>query len=127
MKIVGLFIDGTGKIDNASSTSISTAITNGYVSGTFVAGVEDQQLINEMALYPNPTSSITNLKFNLAELTEVTLNIITIDGKRISSHNYGPLNGTQNVEINTMDWANGIYLVEVLAGKSSKVLKLSVQ
>jgi hypothetical protein len=130
LKIVGLFIDNTGKIDNASSTDIATAINNGYVSGTMVAdptaGVEES-LIDQMALYPNPTSTITNLKFSLTEMTEVTLNIMTIDGKIISSHNYGPLNGAQNIEINTMEWANGIYLVEVAAGKSSKVMKLSVQ
>jgi hypothetical protein len=63
----------------------------------------------------------------LNEVIDVVVKITSIDGKSISSQNYGPLNGTQNIEINTEGWANGIYLVEVLAGKASKVLKLSVQ
>lgn len=127
MKIVGLFIDNTGKIDNASSTSIDSAITNGYVSGSLVAGIDNDQIIEQMALFPNPTSYITNLKFNLGEQTEVTLNITSIDGKRISSQVLGSLVGPQNIEINTAAWASGIYLVEVAAGKYSKALKLSVQ
>jgi hypothetical protein len=130
MKIVGLFIDNTGKIDNASSTDINTAVANGYVVGTMVFDATasiDENIIDQMALYPNPTSSITNLKFNLTESTDVTVNVLTIDGKRISSHNYGPLSGAQNIEINTMDWAKGIYLVEVVTGRASKVMKLSVQ
>jgi hypothetical protein len=127
IKIVGLFIDNTGKIDNASSTSIDSAIANGYVNGSAVAGIDDQNIIDGMVLYPNPTPSISNLKFTLNEVIDVVVKITSIDGKSISSQNYGPLNGTQNIEINTEGWANGIYLVEVLAGKASKVLKLSVQ
>lgn len=127
MKIVGLFIDNTGKIDNASSTNIDDAITNGYVTGTAIAGIEGNSVIDQMTLFPNPTSDVTNLKFNLTEETEVVINISTIDGKRISSHNYGPLAGTQNIEINTNGWSSGIYLVEISAGNSSKLIKLSVQ
>jgi hypothetical protein len=127
LKIVGLFIDNTGKIDNASSTTINDAITNGYVNGTSVAGVDNESLINQMALFPNPTSDISTLKFSLSDETEVVVNISSIDGKRISSHNYGSLTGTQNIEISTQGWANGIYLVEISAGKSSKIMKLSVQ
>ena len=124
LKIVGLFIDPTGKIDNASSTDINLAINNGYIN---LAGVEPQQVINKMALYPNPTSGMTNVSLTLGEQTEVTLHIATIDGKRIASHNYGALQGTQNIEINTAGWANGIYLVEVQAGKTTQVMKLLVQ
>jgi hypothetical protein len=127
LKIVGLFIDNTGKIDNASSTTINEAITNGYVNGTAVAGVNNEQLIDQMTLYPNPTSGISTLRFNLADETEVVVHISTMDGKRISSHNYGPLQGTQNIEINTQGWAHGIYLVEIAAGNASRVTKLSVQ
>ncbi len=124
MKIVGLFIDGTGKIDNASSTDIATAIANGFVN---LAGIDGEEIISQMALYPNPTTDLTNLSLNLVSETDVVVNIYTIDGKRVSSHNYGPLNGTQNIEINTAGWSTGIYLVEVMAGKTPKVIKLVVQ
>ncbi len=124
MKIIGLFIDGTGKIDNASSTTITQAETNGFIN---VLGVEGENPINQMSIYPNPTTDLTNLSLNLTSKTEVILNIYTIDGKLISNHNYGPLSGVQNIEINTNGWASGIYLVEVLAGNTPKVLKLSVQ
>jgi hypothetical protein len=122
MKIVGLFIDGTGKIDNASSTTITQAEANG-----FTAGLETVEPVTQVALYPNPTTSITNLNFTLSNETEVVVNIYTIDGKLVSNRNYGPLNGTQNIEINTFDWSKGIYLVEVRSGKSSTMTKLCVQ
>lgn len=123
MKIVGLFIDPTGDIDNASSTDINTAIANGYLT----VGLEYENTIYKMGLYPNPTFDISTLRLDISSETDVVVNITTIDGKRISSHNYGPLNGTQNIEISTAGWSNGIYFVEVLAGKTPKVMKLVVQ
>jgi len=122
MKIVGLFIDNTGKIDNASSTTIDQAILNGYV-----AGVDDNEVITDMVLFPNPTSGISTLRVDLISETEVIMNIYTIDGKKVASRNLGFLVGSQNIDINTEGWSSGIYLVEVVAGKTPKMLKLSVQ
>lgn len=128
MKIVGLFIDNTGKIDNASSTTIDDAIINGFVQGTFVMDVESEQAaIDDAILFPNPTTGTTTVRFNLSKLTDVVINISTIEGQRISSNNHGALVGTQSIEINTTDWAKGIYLVEILSGSTSKVMKLMVQ
>lgn len=124
MKIVGLFIDPTGKIDNASSTTVGTAINNGFIN---VLAVEESNVIDAMSLYPNPTDGITHLNLNLSSLTDVKVNISTIDGKFISSQRYGALKGVQVIDINTEGWSSGIYLVEVVAGSSSKVVKLSVQ
>lgn len=128
LKIVGLFIDNTGKIDNASSTPIDTAIANGYQQGTFVLDVESEQAnIDDAIMFPNPTTGTTTVRFNLSKQTDVVINISTIEGQRISSTNHGSLVGTQSVEINTSDWAKGIYLVEILSGTTSKVMKLMVQ
>jgi len=128
MQIVGLFIDNTGKIDNASSTTINQAISNGYVSGTFVMDVESEQAaIDDAILFPNPTTGTTTIRFNLSKLTDVVINISTIEGQQISSTNHGALTGVQNVELNTASWAKGIYLVEILSGSTSKVMKLMVQ
>ncbi len=128
MKIVGLFIDNTGKIDNASSTTIDDAVQNGYVGGSFVIDIESEQAaIDDAILFPNPTSGTTTVRFNLSKLSDVTLNITTIEGQKNSSSYHGSLIGIQSVEINTSGWSNGIYLVEVLSGSTSKVMKLIVQ
>lgn len=122
LKIVGLFIDNTGKIDNASSTTIDEAINGGFTS------IENSTpSLSAMTVFPNPAYEDATIKFTLNEITDVVVNVTTIDGKRISSRNYGALEGTQNIQIETSGWSSGIYLIEVQAGQHSQVVKLSVQ
>lgn len=77
---------------------------------------------NEMKLYPNPTSNIFTISSTNLNLKEV--NIFTINGQKIYSKN---LLGYQNsLQIETNDWENGFYIVEVLIGKEIYREKLLV-
>lgn len=125
--IVGLFIDNAGKIDNASSTTIDEAITNGFVGGSGVLGIEGEVETGSMVLYPNPAKDFTNLKVVLTETTDITVNIYSMDGKLIRSVVFGGVSGTQNMQIPTDGMAAGVYMTEVIAGKVRQVLKLNIQ
>tara|TARA_A100001037_G_scaffold40582_1_gene31682 strand:+ start:3289 stop:5370 length:2082 start_codon:yes stop_codon:yes gene_type:complete len=84
MHIVGMFIDNSGRIDNASSTTIDQASTNGYSSfcstTTQAINLEGPENANTQ-LYPNPTANeinITQLPKNTKEIS-----VINTEGKRI--------------------------------------------
>lgn len=126
--IVGLFIDPTGKIDNAASTTITEAVTNGFVAGSSV-GVNDIASAPDaqVSLYPNPSSNYSNISLNLAKASNVSVAIYSVDGSLIGSKDYGQLNGNMNLPVDMTPFKAGIYFVNVTIDGSTSVMKLIKQ
>jgi hypothetical protein len=117
-----------GTIDNASSASITEAIANGFVSGTSVVGITETQAPDaQIQLYPNPTNGLSHIALNLTNQTEVTVEIYSIDGKRIASKYYGSLNGNVQLPIQSDRWNNGMYKIKVITNDSYSVYNLIKQ
>lgn len=84
--------------------------------------------VNAFTLYPNPASSFTNLSFDLKNNSEVDIAISTIDGKIISTQNYGKLNaGKQNIQLNTANLSTGIYFISIKNEFGMSTTKLIVE
>ncbi len=115
--IIAMVIAPDGTVDNAASESITQAVSNGYVVGTSVTGVEEVFAPDaNFNIYPNPTTDVCFIttKFNLA--TDVQVDIISADGKLIAHKNYPTLSGAYNLPVNTSAWAAGIYNVRITSG-----------
>jgi hypothetical protein len=112
--IVGLLIDPQGRIDNAGKATITEAVTNGYVNGSNagIYEVNDTQLDESVKIYPNPTSSFTNISINLKASSEVEVSIVDLSGKIMSQRNYGLLNGNTNLPLNVNSYSSGVYIVK---------------
>lgn len=123
--IIGMMMDPSGTVNNASSASIADAVTNGWVSGISVG-------INQIAdapdapiqLMPNPASSVTFVTLDLKNDSEVNMEVYSANGKLVASKNYGQLSGAYNLPINTDEFAKGIYFVKVNVNNQPTVLKL---
>jgi len=128
MHIVAMVLAPDGTIDNASSASITEAIANGFVSGTSVVGITEAQAPDaQIQLYPNPTNGLSHIALNLTNQTEVTVEIYSIDGKRIASKYYGSLNGNVQLPIQSERWNNGMYKIKVITNDSYSVHNLIKQ
>ncbi len=115
MEIVGLLIDPTGKIDNAGNTTIAEAIANGFVVGVDLLSSKELPAIDAtLSVYPNPVVDNVNIGINLQKESNVTLSITDASGKLIATRNYGKLNASSVITVNTNDFANGIYTVTLL-------------
>jgi hypothetical protein len=114
--IVGLLIDPQGRIDNAGKATITEAVTNGYVNGSNagIYEVNDTQLDESVKIYPNPTSSFTNISINLKASSEVEVSIVDLSGKIMSQRNYGLLNGNTNLPLNVNSYSSGVYMVKTI-------------
>jgi len=112
IKIVGLILNGSGAIDNASSTTIAEAVANGLLTGgTAVNGI--QELSNnsksKIEIYPNPA----NESINIAHLKGNTnYQIIDAQGKVLMTQTQ---NFESNPNINTNSLPNGLYFFKVLS------------
>ncbi len=127
MKIIGMLINDNGRIDNGSSFSVNQAINNGYSCST--SSIQDNILFNnpsKILLYPNPTSSNTELALNLNEETYVRVVIKDITGKIVFEENYKQLNGFHTLSLKTNNLSSGIYSVEIKLNDKLEMMKLSV-
>jgi hypothetical protein len=110
------FSRATGQIvDNASKVTIGEAEANG-----FTVGIEEEAAYLggpdvKFQLYPNPTAGLTTAAINLNGQTDITVEVYSSKGQLVSFTQYGSLNGSNNLFINTSDLSNGMYTVSMIA------------
>lgn len=112
-------------------------VTNDYGNNIYVddinvssascsVGIAEVGSDNNMTLFPNPANSSVNMSFNLSERSEVTVNVYNTLGEIVYSENKGSLVGSNLVTINTENFSNGMYMVELVAGNTKTVTRMSV-
>lgn len=94
---------------------------------TCVTGIEEVANTTNLSLYPNPANSSVNLNFNLAQRAEVTVNVYNTLGEIVFTENKGEMaTGVNMVTVNTENFSNGMYLVELIAGDTKTVSRMNV-
>ncbi len=127
INILGLFIDNTGKIDNASEVTIPEAINNGYVIGTEVGttGIADTyELGSQISLYPNPTTNNSYITLNLDQKSEVSVAIYEVNGALVAKKDYGKLSGGMLLPIELTNCSKGMYFVNITIDGKTTIKKL---
>jgi len=89
MHIIGLLISPDGRIDNAGSTSISEAVSNGYELGPNLGETNplDFQIDDVLKLYPNPTSAKLNVTLDMGNSNMNELKVYNYKGQVIENFN----------------------------------------
>lgn len=117
MSIIGMIIAPDGKIDNASKFKLTSS-----------ANLSEQDMLNtQVSVYPNPSSTTTNVSLSLDQATSVDIQLVDVQGKVISSRNYGVMQGNQNIEMNTQLLNAGVYFVQINMSGAKITRKLIVQ
>lgn len=74
--------------------------------------------------YPNPTTAGTSLSFELANASDVTIQVYNLSGRLVKSIDKKNLNkGTQVVDIEGTDLSTGTYVVKLFAGAQRATTK----
>lgn len=115
MHIIGMILSPDGRIDNAGTATIAEAVANGYEVGANAGLYEalSYQLDAEVNMYPNPATDKTIISINLKKSSEVSIQVMDMNGKILRAANYSNLNGTSTIEMNTENLNSGIYAVVV--------------
>ena len=119
--IVGMLLDNTNRVDNASSTSINTAINNGLSSECITPTNIGLELNgpDRVSFYPNPASDNIYVS-NLIENSKVY--IYDVSGKLVFE------NKISNKEyINISDLAKGTYQIKFVGKDWEDTRKLIVE
>jgi hypothetical protein len=98
------------------------------VVGDIVIGTNDLTFANELSFSPNPVSEKGFLEFQLAEDTQVGIEIFNLLGQSMSGSNQGKLTGgNHRIPIELSDLNPGIYLLQINNGSQKQNLKIVVQ
>jgi photosystem II stability/assembly factor-like uncharacterized protein len=105
-----------------------TVAVSTHGKGTFireyrVPGI-DTATTMQMAIYPNPTSSFTNIKLDKWGSSTATIIMYTTDGKVVRRAEYTNLNGERDfITVNTDLLARGNYIIELTDGVQKRICK----
>ncbi len=87
--------------------------------------VKKPVLGNDLSVFPNPFGNELNISLSLNEGRNVSVELVDIAGRVVSSSNAGLLSaGSQSLSLNTAGVAPGIYLVRVKAGDQTFTRKV---
>lgn len=112
--------DYTVTVTSARGCTVSNTIT------VVTTGVKEISNINSISLYPNPTQNLATLELALAENVKATVTVTDVTGKVMLAETQQFNSGMNLVQINTADYANGLYLVNVRNGAESKTIRMAV-
>ena len=127
IQIIGLLIDPTGKIDNAGSADITTAVANGYETGLNAGIAQVLSSSKPVALAPNPAAGSSAILLNLATESDVRIELTDLNGKLITSGSYTSLSGAQSISMDLNGLSAGIYAVNILLNGTLYTEKLIVE
>jgi PKD repeat protein len=90
-------------------------------------GINEVQNVNNVSLYPNPTSDVTNVSFDLTENTNVSINLFDISGRVVKTIPAQFLtSGNKTITMQTSDVNAGVYFANISTDKFSKTYRLVI-
>jgi PKD repeat protein len=92
----------------------------GSPSNTIVLGINKDQNLNDITLYPNPVQDELSLEYNATSASELTVSILDMAGKLIQSHRIQSNAGQNIIMMDTKELAAGKYTL-LLQGNSGKI------
>ena len=87
-------------------------------------GIEENDVFNNITVYPNPTSGLFNISTSNANFTQLTISVLDIQGKEVYNTSDKNNSNNYNKEINLDGLAKGIYYIKLNTGNAVKVQKV---
>jgi len=102
-------------------------IYQGTPSDDLIAGLSDNEIINDLSLYPNPTEDELNVQFSVKTAQEVNVQIQNLSGQVLKSHLINANSGSNLVFMNTADLSSGVYFMQINAGGSIQTIQFIIK
>lgn len=80
------------------------------------AGIADNDLSRSLSIYPNPTTGLVNLEYNLDNAASMKVTVTDVVGKVVMSRDLRAASGAQRQTLDLGNLSNGMYLLKVDAG-----------
>jgi len=101
---------------------------NGYKFGGCSGANIDASSSDEINIYPNPFSTSTNIRLSFVQDEQVTIDVISMDGRTIKTIYTGNVTSGSpyNFTFDGSAYKSGIYIVRVISGQTMMVRKIDL-
>jgi len=90
-------------------------------------GVKDIDFVSNISLFPNPANTQVNIEFTLQNATDMTIEVVDMNGKTIETIVMNnAVVGTNATKLNVVNFANGVYSVVLRSNDSLTTKKLVI-
>ncbi|MBN2682703.1 MAG: T9SS type A sorting domain-containing protein [Bacteroidales bacterium] len=87
------------------------------MAGEIPVSAEENSLLNNMNIYPNPAKDVAEISFDLASSQEVNVKVFDLTGNLVYQNFEGKLPaGKRTAKIDFSSYSSGIYSVQLMAG-----------
>ncbi|PLW94125.1 MAG: hypothetical protein C0592_03800 [Marinilabiliales bacterium] len=90
------------------------------------AAIVENDVVNVLNLFPNPANDATTLKIQSNSSSDAMIVIYNTIGEKVYASSTYVNKGSNDVNLNTSDLANGMYVVQVQIGAEMYNLRLSI-
>ncbi len=115
IKLVGMVIGPDGQIITALETTIEESLAAPVALN-----------VNQVRVLPNPADQYTWINLELVENANTSVRIFDNIGRLVSTQDFGQLSGSQALNINTANLANGMYNFQIIVGKETTTRKVVI-
>ena len=91
-----------------------------------IATVNNQNLSNEINIFPNPIKGIGFIEFTVEKNDNVEITIYNMLGKKIMSTQKKYATGNHAIAINSSNFSSGSYVVEIKTGNTVSTRKFTI-
>lgn len=94
----------------------STIRDEGWSIDYTVDGVGfEETIVENLAIYPNPTTGMLNIKFDAEKQGKIQVKLISVNGQVIFNEEMNAVSGQYNNSFDISDQAKGIYLLSIIS------------
>jgi len=100
-------------------------VDNINISAT--VGVEENNLVNGVNVYPNPMTDLASVDFNLSTNNNVSIVIVNTVGQLVKTENLGNMSaGIHTYLMDASSLSNGLYFLNITVGNSTITKKVAI-
>jgi len=118
--------EGGPALTAAAQQCDATVGTDDFSETGEASGIEDITTLSQLKVFPNPVDASSNIFFSLEEEEVVIVSITNMVGKTVFARNMGTQSGDVQVSLGDVDFANGVYTVNVQIGSEIASTKINV-
>ena len=109
--------------------TVTDTVCNTVDTATFIVnmtiGIDENDLARSLEIYPNPSSGIYNVSFDLTLREDVSMEVIDGLGRVLYAHSFNKTMHVANHVVDLSKQPNGIYFVRLTAGNTTAVKKIT--
>jgi hypothetical protein len=97
------------------------------INVSMVSGIEENQFVSNVNVYPNPMTNNATVAFNMNEENAVSISVLNALGQVVSNNNLGNMAaGAQSFSLDASNLNNGFYFLNITVGNKTITKKVSI-